>query len=99
MERRRKAAQDDATRKEIAAIEDRLAVLDARQRVLDEELERSAHEMHAAAVQELDLKGLKDDIERMEDIARKISAEVEALNVELVAPPRIRLIDGAAPPR
>jgi hypothetical protein len=99
LERRKKSegAQADATRKEIAVIEDRLAVLNARQRVLDEELERLAQEMHAAAVQELDLRALKDEIEQMEDAARKVAAEVEALNVELAAPPRIRIIDLAAP--
>jgi hypothetical protein len=99
LERRKKSegAQADATRKEIAAIEEGLAVLNARQRVLDEELERLAHEMHAAAVQELDLKALKDEIELIDDAARKVAAEFEALNVELEAPPRIRIMDLAAP--
>ena len=65
--------------------------------MLDEELERLAHEMHAVAIQELDMKAVKDEIEQIEDAARKIAAEVEALNVELEAPPRIRIIDLAAP--
>jgi hypothetical protein len=99
LERRKKSegAQADATRKEIAAIEEQLAVLNARQRVLDEELERFAHEMQAAAVQELDTKATEHEIELMEHAARNVAVEVEALNVELEAPPRIRIIDLAAP--
>ena len=80
-------AGNDPVRKEIAQIEDRLAVLSAGQKVLDEELERVSHEIHGAGDRDLDLESVKDDIAQMEDSSRKVSAEVEALNVELQAPP------------
>jgi hypothetical protein len=101
LERRRSAggAAADAARKEIPQLEDRLAVLTAGQKVVDEELERLAEEMHSTTIHVLDLKGQQDEIAQMEEILRKITAEVEALNVEIDAPPRIRPIDEAAPSR
>ncbi len=92
-------AGNDPVRKEIAQIEERLAVLSAGQKVLDEELERVSHEMHGAADRGLDEAALKEDIAHLEDSARKVAAEVEALNVELAVPPRIRIIEDAVPPR
>jgi hypothetical protein len=97
---RRKKAEGSATdpaRKEMAQLEDRLAVVIAGQKVVDEELERLTHEVHRAAIQDLDLKELKDDMAQMEDAARKVAAEVEALIVELEGPPRIRVIEVAVP--
>lgn len=91
------ATASEATRKDIRGLEERIAVLGSRQRALDEELERFARERREAAVQELDLEGNKLEIAQIEDTARKIVAEVEALTVELEAPPRIRVIDEAAP--
>jgi len=99
--RRKKAVgvPTEPVRKEIAQIEDRLAVLTARQTVLDEELSRVKLEMREAANQDLDLSALKDDITQMENSNRKVGAEVEALNTELAAPPRIRIIEEAIPTR
>ena len=34
----------------------------------------------------------------MEDVYRKVGAEVEALNIELDAPARIRVVEDAVPP-
>jgi chromosome segregation ATPase len=100
LERRKKAdgSASEPARKEIAALDDRLAVLKASQTVIDEEFERLTHEMHQTAIRELELKHLKEEISLMEDTARKIGAEVEALHIEIQAPPRIRPIDDAAPP-
>jgi hypothetical protein len=97
LERRKKAggAAADAARKEIPQLEDRLAVLTAGQKVLDEELERLAVEMHGTTVHVLDLKSEQDEVAQMEEAARKIAAEVEALSVEIQAPPRVRQIDRA----
>ncbi|MFI5455697.1 MAG: hypothetical protein ACHRXM_09625 [Isosphaerales bacterium] len=99
--RRKKAegARSEPVRKEIAQIEDRLAVLIARQKVLDEELSRVKLEMREVTDQQLDLEALKDDVTLMQESARKVGAEVEALTIELQAPPRIRVLDEAIPPR
>jgi hypothetical protein len=101
---RRKKAEGTATepaRKEMAQIEDRVAVAIAQEKVLDQELERVVHELRADGSQtlshELSLAALKDEIAQMEEAARKVAAEVEALNLERDAPPRIRLIEEAAP--
>ena len=53
--------------------------------------------MHGRTVQTLDLTANEREIALMEDAAQKVAAEVEAWNVELEAPPRIRLIEEAAP--
>jgi chromosome segregation ATPase len=100
LERRKKAAEaaSDQARKEIGQIEDRLAVLNARGKVLDEETEKVRKRMIRAETDTLDLEGLKDDIAQMEASSRKVAAEIEALSVELNAPPRMRRIDDAALP-
>jgi polysaccharide biosynthesis transport protein len=92
-------AAAEPVRKEIVQLEDRLAVLTASQVALDEELERLAREMHDLARLELGLKDHKEEIAQMEEARRRIAAEVEALTIELEAPPRIRLIDQATPSR
>jgi hypothetical protein len=92
------AATDQVRGKEIAQLEDRLAVLIASQKVLDEELERLIQEMHVAADRGLDQEDMKDGIAQMEEVTRKIGAEVEALNAELAAPSRIRILEQAVPP-
>jgi hypothetical protein len=97
---RRKQGEGDATepvRKEIARLEDRLAVLSAREKVLDDELRRVSHEMRGVTSQVLDRDALKDEISQMEDTFRKISAELEALRVELGGIPRVRIIEEAIP--
>src|SRR5262249_47334549 len=91
-------AATDPARKEIAQLEDRLAVLTASQSALDEEFERLTHEMHGAARLGLDLESNKEEIAFMEEAVRNIAAEVEAMAIELEAPPRIRVIQDAVSP-
>jgi hypothetical protein len=97
LERRKKAdgAASEPARKEIAQLEDRVAILTASQKVVDEEMERLIHQMHGAARRELALKGNEEEIAQMEEVMRKIGAEVEALNIEIMAPSRIKLVDEA----
>ncbi len=101
LERRKNAggAAADAARREMPQLEDRLAALIAGQKVLDEELERLAEDRNEANRRELELRDVKEDIAQMQEAYRKISAEVEALSIELDAPPRIRLIDEASAPK
>jgi polysaccharide biosynthesis transport protein len=47
----------------------------------------------------LDLRELQEEVAQMESAALKVGAEVESLNVELDAPPRIRTIEDAEVPR
>ena len=46
-----------------------------------------------------DVTEINEDIASMEDVYRKLAAEIEALNIELEAPPRIRPLDDAVADR
>ena len=46
--------------------------------------------------QTLDLQSIQDEVAQMQAIVEKVGSEVEALNVELGAPPRIRTIEDAS---
>jgi hypothetical protein len=97
--RRKKATQTDAIRSEVAHLEDRLAVVTAQEAVLRDELEQLAREQHTFTVNRLDLTEMKDEVAALEDASRKIGAEVEKLNIELLAPPRIRVLERAVAPK
>ncbi len=92
---RRKKAANEPDHKEIDQIEDRLAGLIARQKVLDEERNTVREALTTSRHNTLDLEDLKEDVAQMKESARRVGAEVEALTIELGAPPRIRLIDAA----
>jgi hypothetical protein len=99
--RRQKAAnrETDPVRKEIAQLEDRLAVLTAQDKVFQDELSQVADKKRSAVEASLEVKALNDKIAQMEDAARKLGAEVESLNIELAAPPRVQIIENAVPPK
>jgi polysaccharide biosynthesis transport protein len=100
LQRRQKAAnrESDSVRREIGQLEDRLAVVAAREKVLQEELDQVASKKRDSVLGSLDLKELNDEVAQMEEAALKVGAEVEKLNIELAAPPRIRVIENAVPP-
>ena len=88
----------DAIRKEIAQIEDRLADLKVCEKLLqqriaevNQSISRDVPTLHSS-------EEITTEIAVSEDVYRKVTAEVEALNVELGAPPRIRTIEDAVPP-
>jgi chromosome segregation ATPase len=91
-----KSAADKAA-KEIAQIEDRLAVLSAQQETLEKERNRVISEIRSSATQTVEQREIEDEIAQLEDTAHKIGAELEALNIELSAPHRVRLLDQAEP--
>jgi capsular exopolysaccharide synthesis family protein len=76
-----------------------LAMLNELERSLKGELETISRGNQSLTVSTLDLQALQDEVAQMEESAVKVGAEVEALNVELEAPPRIRIIEDAVPPR
>ena len=96
--RRQNAAnrESDAVRKEIAQLEDRLAILTAHEKVLQEELKEVSREQRSFTSNALDLKEMNEELAQMEEAARKVGSEVEKLNIALDAPPRVRVIDNAA---
>jgi hypothetical protein len=88
-------SQTEEVRKEIALLEEHLAVLTAQETVLHEELDHLTRESRNAANGRLDLAETMTDLAAMEDTYRKVRAEVEALTVELEGPRRIRVLEGA----
>jgi hypothetical protein len=101
LERRKKAAnrESDPVRKELAQLEDRLAILTAHERVLQDEQNQVAGEKRRVAMGSLELKMMNEELVQLEDTARRISTEVERLNIELDAAPRVRIIENAVPPK
>jgi hypothetical protein len=99
--RRKKAegAATDAARQEIGRLEDRLAVVTARLKVLDEEMERTARAERQATDRKLGREQLVDEIAEITSAYRKVAAEIKALTVELEAPPRVRVLENAVMPR
>jgi hypothetical protein len=87
--------QTEQDRKEIAQFEEHLAVLTAQEKVLQEAHEEVTRATRKSADNQLDLAELTADIAAMEDTYRKVSAEIEALNRELEAPPDVRVLEYA----
>jgi succinoglycan biosynthesis transport protein ExoP len=69
------------------------------ERRLEEDIKAITIDNRSLTASTLNLQGNQDEIAQMQATTDKISAEVEALNVELDAPPRIRPIDVADVPR
>jgi hypothetical protein len=94
---RRKQAADAATdvgRKEIGDIQERLDRLTVRGSALDRELDKVRERLKPQR-SSVDIEELKEDIASIQAASRKVAQEVEALNIELKAPPRIRVIEHA----
>ncbi len=79
--------------------EQELAVLTELESRLSAEIKSVSDVNRSMTVNTLDLQAIQDEVAQMQDVADKAGAEVEALNVELEAPPRIRLIEDATVPK
>ena len=82
------------------------AELEERLAILVNQVERIDRAVAALARQAQDLSGIERDMKSeqakadiMEATARKISNEIRAVEVELQAPPRIKVLDSARPPK
>jgi succinoglycan biosynthesis transport protein ExoP len=74
------------------------AMLNDLERQLTEEITSISQGNQKMTVNTLNLQELQDTVAQMHEAAAKVGSEVEALNVELDAPSRIRLIEDAAVP-
>jgi len=79
--------------------EHELAYLDDLEQHLNKEIDALSKENRSETVKTLDLQSLQEESGQLQSAALKVGTEVEALNVELEAPPRIRTIEDAVPPR
>jgi hypothetical protein len=91
-------AANEQARNETTQLEDKIAALTARQKVIDEELENIARERKAIHTRVLDVSALEEEVAQLMGTFRKVADEVEALAIELQAPPRVRTIEDAVPP-
>ena len=81
-----------------ASLEQQLAVASEIESSLQEELKNLSQTDQALTDNTLDLQDNRDELKQTEEAATKIASEVEKLEVELQAPPRISLIEDAIPP-
>ena len=80
------------------SLEQQLAVAKELEEGLQEEIKNFSQTDQVLTDNTLDLQDNKDEFKQIEDAASKIASEVEKLDVELQAPPRISLIEEAVPP-
>src|SRR5208337_1887036 len=80
------------------SLEQQLAVLTELEASLQEELKNFSQTDQVLTDNTLNVQDNKDELKQIEDAATKIASEVEKLDVELQAPPRISLIEDAIPP-
>jgi capsular exopolysaccharide synthesis family protein len=90
------SAEDDSKGQDLGR---ELAMLADLERRLDAEIKSISVVNQSLTVNTLDLQANQEEVAQMQDAASKVAQEVEALNVELEAPPRIRPIDEATVPR
>ncbi len=80
------------------SLEQQLAVLTELEANLQAEIKIASKTDQILTDNTLDVQDNKEELKQVEDAATKIAAEVEKLEVELQAPPRISLIEDAVPP-
>jgi capsular exopolysaccharide synthesis family protein len=109
MRRRTTEVRDGAIRaatRDVQALGDRqrveadqtLSILVEQEKTLREQVVALGSDLKSGNVKVLDMNWLDDEIALTSQAARTVGAEVEALNVELSAQPRIRLLERAETP-
>jgi capsular exopolysaccharide synthesis family protein len=83
----------------LAQAQSRLQVLRIYEEALKQDIERFQGEARSINLSTLDVQMEQDQMALADATARKIGAEVEALDVELRAPPRVKVVDRAKAPR
>ena len=91
--------QDDGQLLKGGSLEQQLAVATELEASLQEEIKNFSHTDQVLTDNTLNVQDNKEELKQIEDAASKIALEVEKLDVELQAPPRISLIEEAVPPR
>src|SRR5208337_1096302 len=90
--------QDDGQLLKGGSLEQQLAVATELEASLQEEIKNFSHTDQVLTDNTLNVQDNKEEFKQIEDAATKIASEVEKLDVELQAPPRISLIEEALPP-
>lgn len=95
IERRIRAAIDGKAGDRLVELTTRTKILGEYEVTLKDGIGRLDRESSVFNRQTVDLQWMKDEIARGEDASRRIGKEIEALNVELKAPHRVRVIERA----
>src|SRR5439155_5372276 len=91
---REKARQE--TDAALALLQRRATLMKENEKVLGDVIERMRKETQSMNQSGLSLGSLQDDIPRAENLAKMVAADLDALNVEIQAPPRVTLLEAAA---
>jgi len=84
---------------EIAQAELEKAVLEDELKVALEQFEKEAAEAEQLGRYSADLEAERAEVERLKAIAARMGDELERWNIELAAPPRVRVLEEASTPR
>lgn len=84
---------------EIAQAELEKAVLEDELKVALEQFEKEAAEAEQLGKYSADLEAERAEVERLKAIAARMGDELERWNIELAAPPRVRVLEEASTPR
>jgi succinoglycan biosynthesis transport protein ExoP len=82
-----------------ALLQERIKILSGIEAVMKDDVKRLSERSRSMSQTTVDLFSIQDEIGSADEIAKKVGAEIETLNLELQAPPRIRLVEKAALPR
>lgn len=98
---RAKAAPTEAEliQAQIAEAELERAVLEDELKVALEQFQKEAAEAEQLGKYSADLEAEKAEVDRLKAVAAKMGDELERWNVELAAPPRVRVLEEASTPR
>jgi len=86
-------------REQLAEVSERVKLLKKYEEMVAEELKSLAERDHAFNKETLDFQSLQDEIQLVSETAKKVGTLMQSIDVEVLAPARIRLLDRATPPR
>lgn len=89
----------DANGSKSALLNHRISILSKLEAALQDDVKRLSGRSQSITQNSVDLFSIQDEISNADEVAHVIGKEVEALTVELQAPPRIRLLEKADLPR
>ncbi|MFO0888505.1 MAG: capsular biosynthesis protein [Isosphaeraceae bacterium] len=78
---------------------ERANVLARQEAVLQDEVKRLSNQARIITRTSVDVASIQEEIAAADEVAKKLAIEIESLNVELQAPPRVRLVQKAEVPR
>src|SRR5439155_7441972 len=88
---RHKSAGDMQASKAMAA--ERVAFMEKLLDVLSNDVQERSAKNHQQTKKAINLRWLRDEIARADDIVKKVDVQIQALEVELMAPPRIKPLE------